>query len=227
MHSRRESTPDPPIQFRPAPRTLSVEPNLLTARDPELALDHDPLELLVRRIAGRDERALQELYERTSARVHGLTLSILRDRPRAEEALVDVYDQIWRQSERFDPAKGSVSSWIATLARTRAIDLRRRAQRRRQLEVELGQVETQTLADVLPGPLAATVGEERAEIVAAALASLPREQRRAIEAAFFGGLSHSEVAAALGQPLGTVKTRIRSALATLRTRLAFVEGEFA
>jgi RNA polymerase sigma-70 factor (ECF subfamily) len=185
----------------------------------------DPLALLLPRVAQGDEGALQALYEATCTRVFGLALRILRDRASAEEAVVDVFAQVWRQAGRFDPEKGSIASWITTLARTRSIDLARIQRRRTRRETEVLPELCDELCDPTGGPVEAAADDERALRVRAALGRLPREQRQALELAFFAGLSHSEVAGALSAPLGTVKTRIRTGLCNLRAALAGVEGE--
>lgn len=187
----------------------------------------DPLQPLMLRISAGDEAALQSLYEATSSKVFGLSLQILRDRPAAEEAVVEVYAQVWRQAARHDPEKGTVATWITTLARTRAIDLARVKKRRSQRESAIDIEHLEVLTDPSPGPLSAAHDSERAALVRGAFESLPRDQRIAVEAAFFGGLSHSEVARTLGEPLGTVKTRIRSGLSALRRALQATEGELA
>ncbi len=187
----------------------------------------DALVALVTRVAEGDEGALRSLYDATSAQVFGTCLSILRDRGAAEEALVEVFAQVWRQAERYDPARGSVSSWIATLARTRAIDLSRTRERQNVGRTPLDAAHLEFVADPTPTPDEASFQSERAARVRTALEALPIDQRRAVEAAFFRGLSHSEVAEWLGLPLGTVKTRIRSGLSALRRALASTESEFS
>ena len=197
------------------------------ARDPThpARADEDPLARLLPRIAAGDEAAYRELYDRTSARVFGLALRVLRDRSAAEEAAIDVFAQIWRQAGRYDANKSRVMTWVTTLARTRAIDLARIQRRRTRREVAVEDGAAETLLDVQAGPWTSAVREEHAERVRGALELLPRDQRAALELAFFSGLSHSEVARQLGAPLGTVKTRIRTALSSLRTALSTVEGE--
>lgn len=185
----------------------------------------DALARLVPRVAQGDERALEELYAATSGRVFGLALRILRDRPSAEEAVVDVYAQVWRQAERYDASKGSVASWITTLARTRSIDLSRIQRRRTQRDTDVTPELADTLCDPGAGPAVAAAGGDHADRVRAALERLPREQRVAVELAFFSGLSHTEVARTLSTPLGTIKTRIRTGLSNLRSALAAVEGD--
>jgi RNA polymerase sigma-70 factor (ECF subfamily) len=202
-----------------------MEMRLTHACRPEDRFGEDALARLVPRVAQGDERALEELYAATSARVFGLALRILRDRPSAEEAVVDVYAQVWRQADRHDPAKGSVASWITTLARTRSIDLARIQRRRTQRDQGVTPELAETLCDPGCGPeLAAAAGDHGAR-VRAALERLPRDQRIAVELAFFSGLSHTEVAQTLSTPLGTIKTRIRTGLSSLRSALAAVEGD--
>jgi RNA polymerase sigma-70 factor, ECF subfamily len=178
----------------------------------------DPAPSLLRRIAGGDEAALGELYDRTSSRVFGLALQIVRDRGAAEEVTLDVFTQVWREAGRYDRARGSPMSWLLTIARSRAIDSLRVKGKRTEIEGPLEGAEEFPGSD--PNPEASATGVEREASVRRALGLLPKEQRRAIEAAFFGGLSHSEVAAAQGVPLGTIKTRIRTGLLTLRRQLS-------
>src|SRR5262245_16690284 len=182
-----------------------------------------PLETLLARMAGGDEPALRELYDRTSRRVYGLALAVLRDGAAAEDVALEVYVQAWRQAGRFDSATGTALAWLSTLARTRAIDAWR-ARRRLAGRHEPLDAQAEMLVCEAPGPEARGQLAERAARVRTAVDALPPEQRRALQAAFFSGLTHTEVAAALGQPLGTVKTRIRAGLAALRAALADVEG---
>ena len=186
-------------------------------KSPEAAPPGDPLAACLHGIRARDESALEALYRATSGRVFGLALRILRDRALAEEAALDVYTQVWRECDRFDPDKGSVAGWLWTLARTRAIDVRRSRERRTDHEQPL-----ESALDIpLPGesPETAAGASYEAERVRRAVARLPIEQRRAVLTAYFGGLSHRETAETLGEPLGTVKTRIRMALESLRRDL--------
>ncbi len=182
---------------------------------------------MVTRVAAGDETALRRLYEEVGPRVLGIAVQILGDRSIAEDVVVEVFSQVWKQADRYDPTKGSVTTWIGTLARTRAIDLRRSRQRHSRREAALEADDVNQLLDPGQTPLLFAGDADRGELVRAALDRLPTEQRRAVEAAFFGGLSHTEIAAALGAPLGTVKTRIRSGLSTLRATLASAEGEMA
>lgn len=185
----------------------------------------DPLAIDVARVAEGDEHALKRLYDALAPRVLGLSFQILRDQASAEEAVVDVFTQVWRQASRYEALKGSVTTWVCTLARTRAIDLRRQRARHSTRETSIDTAQFDMSDDPESSPLSIAARGDRAECVQRALSTLPLEQRRAVEAAFFGGLSHTEIAAAWGQPLGTVKTRIRSGLFALRTQLARTEAE--
>jgi RNA polymerase sigma-70 factor (ECF subfamily) len=170
------------------------------------------------RVAERDERALARLYDGTSAYVHGLALRILGDRHAAEEVTMDVYLQVWRQAVRYDRARGAPIAWLLTLTRSRAID-HRRARRAHQRESEsLEQVAQMPTTE--SGPEQNTAISQCRRTVAGAMSQLSSDQRQVIELAFFGGLSHSEIAAKLNQPVGTVKTRIRIGMTRLRASLA-------
>jgi len=185
------------------------------------------LENLLVRVAGGDESALRELYDRTSRRVFGLALAVLRDRAAAEDVALEVFVQAWQQASRFDPGVGSVLSWLGNIARTRAIDAWRARQRQAARQAPLDVAALDALASDAAGPEARGLQAERAARVAAALDALPVEQRRVVRAAFYTGLTHTEIAAAFGQPLGTVKTRIRNGLLALRAALAATEGQAA
>lgn len=178
----------------------------------------DPLQALLERAAAGDDQALAQLYDATSHRVYGLALRILRRKEPAEEATLEVYTQVWRRGAQYDAERGSVLGFLLTLARTRALDLLRRGARRAELEQPFDEPvhsqESNTRLEAAPRDVYAV---QRMQL---ALAALPLEQRAAIEAAYFGGLSHSEVAQALNQPLGTIKTRIRDGLTTLRRVMA-------
>ena len=157
------------------------------------------------------------LYDQTSALVYSLALRVLGSAAEAEEVTLDVYARLWRVADQFDPARGSVVSWLAVMARNLAID-RRRARGARALEVELADSAGQ-LPALLLNPEQASCLVQQQSLVRAALQQITSEQRQAIELAFFEGLTHSELAARLGEPLGTVKSRIRNGLARLRELL--------
>jgi RNA polymerase sigma-70 factor (ECF subfamily) len=176
---------------------------------------------LIRRMAAGDENALGELYDRWRTVVYALALRIVADARDAEEVLEDTFWQAWRQAPRYDASRGSVGTWLVTMARSRALD-RARAHRRKPEaaeESEVSDVDSRT----------DTAGEmERAEesrIVRGALAELPHEQRQALELAYFEGLSQSEIAQRIGEPLGTIKTRMRLALRKLRDRLSVLSEQ--
>jgi RNA polymerase sigma-70 factor (ECF subfamily) len=158
------------------------------------------------------------LYDLTGRRVFALALQILRDRGAAEEATLDVFTQVWRQADRYEPSKGTPLGWLLTIARSRAIDVARTLRRHSDRETLLD--EALAVPDRGSNPEDSSLDGEDARRVRSALAALSADQREALVAAYFGGLSHTEVASALGEPLGTVKTRIRSGLIHLRRLLA-------
>ena len=175
-------------------------------------------------MAAGEERALGELYDRHGGMAYALALAIVREGADAEEVVADAFGQVWRSVAQYDPGRGSVAGWLATITRTRALDLVR-ARGRRTRAVERA---AQADADGLAAPLATAAdqpdrGIERQEarrLVARSLGELPEPQRRVIELAYFGGLSQTEIAAELQEPLGTVKTRMRAAMEKLRGSLA-------
>jgi RNA polymerase sigma-70 factor, ECF subfamily len=171
----------------------------------------------VERAADGDPDALARLYDGTVALVYGLALRILRDTGGAEEITEDVYMQVWRHAARYDATRGSVTRWLLTLTRSRAIDRVRAGASQRERHTPLD--EAAEVHDTAPGPEHAATERERRSLVRAALARLSAEQREAIELAYFRGMSHSEIATCLGAPLGTVKTRIRLGMDRLRASL--------
>lgn len=173
---------------------------------------------LIRQMAEGDQSALAALYDGTSRLIYGLALRILGDPAMAEEVTIEVYMQAWRQAVSYDPGRGTPLAWLLTLARSRAIDrLRSRAEaRRREILLEAAMVIPASTVD----PEEASEAAERRRLVQTALTTLTPEQREVIELAYFSGLSHSEIAARFGQPLGTVKTRIRLGMMRLRELLA-------
>src|SRR5438067_517697 len=156
---------------------------------------------------------MAQLYDRYSGIVYSVALRVLGDTGAAEDVLQDVFMQLWRKPEAFDANRGSLAAWLAVIARHRAID----TLRKRKPETDVSEVVIALDLDLEEG-----AGRKIAiEKVRGALAGMPAEQRKAVELAFFEGLTHSEVAARLGEPLGTVKTRIRSALQSLRKVLTY------
>ena len=172
---------------------------------------------LVRRIAAGDAAALSELYDASSRYVYGICLRVLRDSADAEEVTLDVYTQAWRQAARFDADRGEPLAWLLMLARSRAIDRLRARGGVRRHEEDLEKV--RDFASTLIDPESGSALAQRASTVRAALAGLPAEQREVIELAYFQGLTHTEIAEKLSQPLGTAKSRIRLALQRLRQSL--------
>jgi RNA polymerase sigma-70 factor (ECF subfamily) len=182
---------------------------------------------LLRRMATGDEQALGALYDRWHAVVHGVVARMLRQPDDVEDVVEEAFWQAWRQASRFDPTRGAVHTWLLTIARSRALDRVRSLRRRREdpLEGDDGQAMAQPAAEGDPG-LDAEAAELRT-LVVAAMAELPSEQREALELGYFGGLSQTEIAERTGQPLGTVKTRMRLALQKLRSQLQILRSEGA
>jgi RNA polymerase sigma-70 factor (ECF subfamily) len=171
---------------------------------------------LIRGVAEGDEQALASLYDSTSRTVYGLLLRILADPASAEEVLLDVYAQVWRQAASYCPERGKPLAWLTTIARSRAIDRLRRTRQEQQRVAPLDEALRAAGGESVEEGVRA--GEVRA-VLRAALDALVPEQREVIELAYYGGLSHSEIAAARGLPLGTVKTRTRLGLMRLREML--------
>jgi RNA polymerase sigma-70 factor, ECF subfamily len=172
-----------------------------------------------------DQQAFAAFYDQTASQALGLALRILRDRALAEDVVLEAYTQVWRQADRHDPRRSNAVAWLLLVVRSRALDaVRSKGERvRRDSSAE----PLAALVDAQPDALRASELRERAQRVRCALGQLPAEQRAAIEAAFFGGLTHVEVAAVLGAPLGTVKSRIRLGLEALRTLLLPAQGGIA
>jgi RNA polymerase sigma-70 factor, ECF subfamily len=173
---------------------------------------------LVRRIAAGDLRAMSDFYDQTATPLFSVALRILGDSSEAEEVVQDAFVQVWEKAGRFDPLLGGAFHWALSINRHRAIDRLRSRQRRARLAEELQESGAAEPAPAVTPDLGALDAEESAE-VRAALSSLPADQRQAIEMAFFAGLTHPEIAEALGEPLGTVKARIRRGLLKLRESL--------
>ena len=170
---------------------------------------------LVQSIAAGDQGALHALYERTHRIVFTLVLRIAVNREIAEELTVDVFHDVWRHASRYDATNGTVLGWIMNQARSRAIDrLRFESRKKRSNGGDL-----QPLDEMVSDPHDAMKLREESESLNAALKTLTSDERQAIETTFFSGLTHAEAALKLNQPLGTIKTRIRSGLHKLRHKL--------
>ena len=169
---------------------------------------------LIRRMAAGDRDAFGRFYDRYAPLVYPLILKIVRDRADASDVLQDVFWETWQGASGYDPVRGSPEAWMITRARTRAID-RVRAVRRRSETFAPPVDESLAPAPPDPGGDAAERAEDRG-VIRTALQTLPQAQREAIELAYYAGLTQTEIAARLQQPLGTVKTRIRLGLERLR-----------
>lgn len=175
----------------------------------------------MRAIAGGDREGLGRLYDRYASAVMGLCMRILGNRSEAEEAVADIFVELWDRADRYDPDRASPFAYLMNLSRSRAIDRLRR--RRRQTDL-LAEVAAQTPdAPVSGGALGAAVHGEERMLVRRAMEVLEARERRVVELAFFSGLTHSEIAAELDEPIGTVKTRIRRGLIRLRDEIAKLE----
>ena len=170
------------------------------------------------RVARGDHDAFADLYGRHARPVYSLALRILQDRAEAEDIVQEVFSQAWVQSARYDATRGPVVAWLLTLTRSRAID--RLRTRRARPDMFAGEQVAADLTDPSATPDLQVVSTEQVGYVRAALDKLPLLQRIALELAYYEGLTHAEIAERLEQPLGTVKTRIRQAMITLRESLA-------
>lgn len=170
-------------------------------------------DLVVALSKGR-ERALTELYDRFGGAVYSLAYRVTGDRGAAEEISLDTFLQVWQQAGRFNADQGSLQSWLFTIARSRAIDRVRAAKAVKRTHAEDGTAEQHVERPDETVELA-----ERQRLVREAITGLSPSQRRALELAYFEGLSHAQIAERLGEPLGTVKTRVRQAMIALRRTL--------
>jgi RNA polymerase sigma-70 factor, ECF subfamily len=182
-----------------------VERETVTSEAAQLSDD-----ALLEAVARSDEAALAELYDRFGRIAYGLALRVLRDSALAEDAVQDAFLNVWRSADRFQAGRAKASTWVLTFVHRRAVDLVRREERRR--------TEPEEAAPEPAGPGADEDVERRSkrEVVQDALRRLPPEQREAIELAYYGGYTQSELAERLGEPLGTIKSRMFSGLQRLR-----------
>jgi RNA polymerase sigma-70 factor (ECF subfamily) len=190
---------------------------------PEAPQQMTDRETLARFVSG-DQNAFGELYDRLSGPLYSLAVRMLGDATEAQDALQDAFLQIWRRAATYDPGQSSVFSWAVLLTRSKVIDrLRARGRRLRVVVSSTADEELQSQsADASTAESAADTADrnEAAGRVRSILSKLPVEQREAIELAFFNDLTHHEIAAQLGQPLGTIKARIRRGLLKMRERVA-------
>lgn len=174
---------------------------------------------LMTAIAARDDSALRAMYDRYSPLVLAICLRVLHDRSESEDVLVDVFWEVWERAERFDGQRGSAVSYLSTLARSRAIDRRRSLESRGNRKLESLE-NTPTAVATDGNPSGNAIADENRRMIGQALGNLDPNQRQAIECAYYDGLSHSEIAARLNKPLGTIKTYIRTGLLRLKTTLS-------
>ena len=179
----------------------------------------DPVDLvgvLLVQTAQGDQDAFARMYDLISPRVFGLILRVLVDRAQSEEVLQEVFLEVWQSAGRFAPNRGQGRSWILTIAHRRAVDRVRSAQASTDRDAKIGTRDLDVAYDRVAEQVELKIEGER---VAAALSSLPEAQREALTLAYYGGYSQSEIAALVGAPLGTVKTRMRDGLSRLRLEM--------
>ena len=216
--SRLMKTLSVKVEARPqkSPVTLG---DVLYAKSKALVPEHE-WATLVQSIAGGDQLALHALYERAHRAVFTLVMRITANRETAEELTIDVFHDVWRRAARYDATNGTVLGWIMNQARSRAIDRMRFEGRKKRSHG--GDLELQP--EVAADPRDVLELRDQHEALRGALAALTPDERQAIETTFFGGLTHAEAASRLKQPLGTIKTRIRSGLHKLRHVLTAESG---
>jgi RNA polymerase sigma-70 factor, ECF subfamily len=197
----------------PTPKNLG---DVLFADKSRVYVTEDEWLRLIRAVARGDQRALHSIYEQTHRIVFTLIARITVNRETAEEVTLDVFYDVWRKAATYDPANGSVVGWIMNQARSRAIDRLRFDQRKKRVNTY---PQSLTPTTDIVDPQQTFLFEEQSRLLRTALEVLTPEERNAIETAFFSELTHEEAAKRLNQPLGTVKTRIRSGMGKLREAL--------
>jgi len=175
---------------------------------------------LIPAIAAGDSEAFEALYDRYASTLYGLLLRILHNREDAQEVLQEAFTQIWNRAPMFDPKRGSELAWVLSIARSRGIDRLRSRKIRSERETEAGQELSVTKGEhETRGGIDSAIASEARTLVKAALAELPDAQRKALELAYFEGMSQSEIATLLSEPLGTIKTRMQLGMRKLRDSL--------
>jgi RNA polymerase sigma-70 factor (ECF subfamily) len=173
---------------------------------------------LMAQVAQRDELAFEKLYSETKAAVFGFAMRILRDRAEAEETCMDVYLKAWEEAGRYSPERGAVLTWLLVMTRSKALDRIRRKAARPSNWLDLDEIQIAAAPGTEPDSIAAYTRMK--DKVVDVLFGLPKTHRAAVELALYEGMSHSEIAARLEQPIGTVKTRIRSAMVKIRNEVS-------
>jgi RNA polymerase sigma-70 factor (ECF subfamily) len=208
--------------FWPTPRQVPELTPSVPSSVPSTASAPRPDAQLVRQLANGDDTALAALYDRYGGPLYALAFTIARDEADAEEIVLEAFLQAWRAADRFDPARGSVASWLTVIVRSRALDLVRSRARRDRVMTSAARDDGGGTAGMGQGwepPNASVERAEREQRVSAALRALPDSQQKVIELAFYEGRSQSEIARMLKQPLGTIKTRARAGMRKLRESL--------
>jgi RNA polymerase sigma-70 factor (ECF subfamily) len=194
----------------------------LVPRETDRSQDYESMdrpatkETLLAHIAGGDQAAFGALYDEISPRVFGLIRRLLVDHAQSEEVTQEVFLEIWQNASRYEPSKGGASTWILTMAHRRAVDRIRSSQSGRDRDVKIGIRDYVSDYDNVADTVETTIEHER---VKEAMSQLTELQRQAVSLAYYGGYSHSEVAAMLSVPIGTVKTRLRDGMIRLRDEL--------
>ena len=200
-------------QLLDRPATLRLRDSDLEGPDPVTNTD---LDVLLRRVAQHDAGAFAAFYDATRSRVFGMVARVLRDRGYSEETTQDVYLQVWRTAESYDPASGSALAWVLTLAHRRAVDRVRSEQAATQRDARYGAASVERDTDQVTDTV---ISEEERQRVTACLEGLTDVQREAIELAYYQGMTYAQVAERLAANLATVKSRMRDGLRALRNCL--------
>lgn len=204
---------------------VSLESGQSSMQRPAPALGADPHAALMAAVAGRDERAFADLYDLTVAKVHSFARHLLRSASDAEDVVCQVYEQAWLRAAAFEASRGTVLAWLFVICRSRAFDVMKARRTRALRELEARGEHPPGEGTVPPEELPDALLErfEEGSAVQRALAALPPARRQLIMLAFFGDLTHEELATRLSLPLGTVKSHLRRGLTQLRASLA-LEG---
>ena len=194
----------------------------LVTRETDSSKDSESTEIpatkeeLLARVAKGDQRAFAALYDEVAPRVFGLVRRLLVDHAQSEEVTQEIFLEIWTNAPRYEPSKGGATTWILTMAHRRAVDRIRASQAGRDRDIKIGIRDYVAEYDNVAETVEVTIENER---VKEAMSQLTELQRQAVSLAYYGGYSHSEVAAMLKVPIGTVKTRLRDGMIRLRDEL--------